>query len=281
MWFKRILGIVLLLVGLSGLVLAVTGMVYSNRAVGAVAQALMTNLELTSRTLGAAEQTLLLAQGSVEQLSIGLATVQDAATQVSQTISETEPLLGAIGHLVGGDVPDSLEAVQAGLPAMAETAAIVEQTLVTLSDLRLEQRVLGIPLRFDLGIRYAPETTMVASIEQMSEVLTDIPERLRDLEPYLETAGRGLSTIGQDVGTMSTDLGKLTRTLAGMEPLLDEYLQTVTEAKSLIEATQRMLVSQLNNIKLVVTVGLVWLALAQLVPLYLGWALLTTRRGQE
>jgi hypothetical protein len=279
--FRRILGVVMLLMGLLGLALSVVGAINSPRLIDNIGRGLETSLVLTSQNLDTAKETLLLAKTTMGQVNDGLDTVESAALNVSQTISETRPLLNEVSQVVSHDLPHSLEAFQAAVPDMAQAAGIIDDTLTTLSNLRIDQRILGFPLRFDLGIRYAPEVPFDESVNRIGESLEGVPARLRGLEEYMDVTDANLEIISQDLVVMSKDLDALNDGLADVEPLLDDYIRAATEAGGVIEQTRANLSTDLETAKLVVMGLMIWIGFTQIVPLYLGWELITGRRNSQ
>ena len=78
---------------------------------------------------------------------------------------------------------------------------------------------------------------------------------------------------------MSRDLDTINSRIADVGPLLDDYVRIVTETNDFIGQTRASLSRQLYMVKLVVTVAMIWIGLTQIAPLYLGWELVTGRRG--
>ena len=164
---------------------------------------------------------------------------------------------------------------------MAHAAAVIDDTLTTLSNFRIDERILGFPIRFDLGIRYAPEEPFDESVNRIGESLEGVPGHLRGLEDYIDVTDANLEIISQDLVAISKDLDVLNDGIADVEPLLDEYIRAATEAGGVIEQTQAGLSAELETAKLVVTVLMIWIGVAQIVPLYLGWGLITGRRNSQ
>jgi archaellum component FlaC len=278
MLVRRILGLVMLLIGILGLAFGIIGAINSRILVDELYDGLEETLDSTSQSLGTAQETLLLAKTTVDQVNDALDTVSSAAINLSETMGQTRPLLAEISQIVSGDLPDNVAAFQSAIPGMAQSAAIIDDTLIALSDLRIEREVLGFPLRFDLGIDYAPEVPFEESINQIGDSLEGLPARLRGLESHIETADGNLETISQDIITMSGDLEAINGSIAAVAPLLDDYVKIVNEANDLIGRMERRVLGQRDTVKLVVTLLVVWIGLTQIAPLYLGWELVTGRR---
>ena len=61
--------------------------------------------------------------------------------------------------------------------------------------------------------------------------------------------------------------------------LIDQYIAIVDNLNLTIEQTQTNLDSQLALAKTVIFVAFLWILLAQLAPLYLGWELVSGQRN--
>jgi len=274
---RRILGVAMLLIGLSGLAVSAGGAIYGRFLIDSVIQELDRSLDLAAQSLDTVKGTLLLAQTTAAEVNDGLDAVESAAINVSQTISQTRPLLGELGQLVSRDVPDSLEAVESTMPDMAQAAAVVDDTLTVLSDLHIEQTILGFPIYFDLGIDYAPEVPFEESVNQIGASLEGIAPRLRSLQVHVDATDGNLEAIGQDMVTLSEKVHTVNRSVADVAPLLEEYTRIVTETGDRVGQARIGLARQLNAAKLVITIAMAWIGLSQIAPLYLGWSLVTRR----
>jgi methyl-accepting chemotaxis protein len=275
MIFRRILGAVMLLVGILGFALSMVAATNAYRLVDNIGGGLETSLVMASQNLDTAKETLFLAKMIIGQVNDGLDTVEEAAIDVSQTISETRPLLNQITQVASHDVPNSVEALQVVMADMAQVAAVIDDTLTTLSDLER----MDIPIRLDLGIDYAPEVPLEESVNRAGESLEGIPADLRSIEAYVDVTDSNLETVGQDIVAISNNLDTINDSIAEVEPLLDDYIRAVTELSNSVQQTRVSLSRNLDTAKLVVRILMIWIGLTQVVPLYLGWELVTGQRS--
>jgi methyl-accepting chemotaxis protein len=275
MIFRRILGAVMLLIGILGFALSMVAATNAYRLVDNIGSGLETSLVMASQNLDTAKETLLLAKMTIGQVNEGLDTVGDAAINVSQTISETRPLLNQITQVASHDGPNSVEALQVVMANMAQVAAVIDNTLATLSNLEK----MDAPIRLDLGIDYAPEVPLEESVNRAGESLEGIPADLRSIEAYVDVTDGNLETVSQDIVAISNNLDTINDSIAEVEPLLDDYIRAVTELSNSIQQTRVSLSRNLDTAKLVVRILMIWIGLTQVVPLYLGWELVTGQRS--
>ena len=276
---RKVLGIVMLAIGVSGVILSVIGTIVGRRLVSDVGEGLHANLTLTLDSLTTVNESLILTKSTVSRLSEGLATVEETAENVSVAIDDSRPLLRQASTVTTQRVPESIETFQEGLPALIDVAATVDETLRTLNSFNIDRSILGIPLSFDLGVDYDPEVPFDESVEELGASLEGMPEQLRSLEESMSVTDDNMRTISRNVSEIGHDLSAINAEIADIGPLLDEYISRVTEISDSIRQARLIVRQQLDQMRLVVTVVMVWFGLMQVAPLYLGWELVMGHRG--
>lgn len=276
--FKRVLGLIMLLIGLVGVGVSIFGAMAARDVVNGVGTGLDDALASVSASLDTVQDTLTLSGELVTSVSETLSTVDAAAVDLAATVDETRPLIAQIGSITSSDVPAGIEAVQETIPNLAEVAGTIDDTLTALSDFRLDERVLGVPIRFDLGIRYEPTEPFDESILQIGTSLEGLPEQLRGLDAYLVVTDENLNEISRNTQALAADLGRINERVEEVQPLLDQYSQGVTDVQDSIQRTRANLTTQVTAVNRGLLLVFLWLGLAQAAPLYLGVELL---RGKE
>jgi hypothetical protein len=279
--FRKLIGVLFLLIGLLGLAFSVTGVVLGRQAVDEFGSAIDTALSRTLVSLGTAGDTLVLTRSTFEQVNAGLDTVGITADNVAQTLRDTQPLLDGVSNVVASEIPDSLEAIQNSLPGVAGAAGTIDDTLRTLSAFEVERAIFGIPISFDLGINYDPEVSLDDSVREIGQSLEGMPDSLRALRSDLDVANDNLENISSNIYTIASDLEALGDNVQQIEPLVDEYIQLVADIEQIVNQTQEKLDSQLELVKLVVTLLFVWIGINQIVPLYLSVDIFTRKNREE
>lgn len=275
---RRFLGLVIIIIGLGGIILSVVGLSAAPRLIDTIGDSLEANLMLVSESLDTVQETLLLAQSTVTEVTSGLDTVESSAVHLGQTINQTQPLLDQVSTIASDDVPQSLDAIQATIPDLVQIAAAIDDTLTVLNSFRVDQQILGIPIKFDLGIDYAPAVPFDESVSQIGRSFETLPGQLRDLDEYVVIANDNLSLISDDVLAISQDLDGVNGRIAELDPLLEDYLRIVVELNDSTRQTRQIILGELTTLKRLITIALAWVALSQLAPLYLGLDLLRGRR---
>jgi methyl-accepting chemotaxis protein len=275
---RRVLGLIMLVIGLVGVVLSIAGARAGRQLIAEMGAALDGNLQLTVQSLETINESLMLTKATVRQLSVGLDTMEVTAGNVATSLEDTQPLLRQISRITSNDMAEGLETFQASLPDLVEVADTIDQTLTTLSRFRIDRTILGIPLRYDLGIDYDPEVPFAQSVEEIGASIEDLPDQLRALELYFDITNDNLGEMSDNMSEIAGDLTVVNGSVGDLEPLLDDLMVTVTEFGDSTRQMRATFQQQLATFQTVWTVAMVWLALTQVAPLYLGYELLAGHR---
>ncbi len=278
---KRFIGLIILLVGVGGVLLAAAGAIYLPQAIDNVATNLDETLLLTSDSLDNVGNTLLLAKTTIEDVSTSLDTVEMTLDDLGQSINNTTPLLDQVTAVTSHELPESIETLQTAIPDMAQVAAVVDDTLSTLNRFRIDESFLGIDINYNLGIDYNPEVPFDETVLSLGEGLEGLPGSLRSLQVYMNVTKSNLEEVSSGLFQIADDLGVVNGRIIEIDPLLNEYLRIVTQTNDNTRALRTEIGSQLETISTVATVLMIWLALSQLAPIYLGWELLANKRGSR
>lgn len=283
---KRIIGFIMFLTGLIGLGLAIAGIYFGRQAIDQIGAGLNNTLVLTLDTLVTVKDTFALTKTAVDQASASITTVEQTTAGLSQTIGDTQPLVNQLSVVTSSEVPNSVEAIQVSLNSSAELARQVDNTLRTLSDFQIAQSFplpLGqsIDLNFDLGINYDPTTALDESLVGIADSLDGVSAELRNLEPIFAVNAGNLGMMSDNVQLIANDIAAINDVVADINPLLDQYVNTVVQIENGIKQVQANLSSYLQMAKNVLTALMIWLAILHLGPLFMGWELISGIYNQD
>lgn len=271
----------MLLIGLGGIGIAVMGARLGHQLVDRVAANFEETLKQTSDSLDLVSQTLALAKTSIADVNAVVDTAGTTADNLATTVSDTRPLLDQISTVATDQVPDSLETVQDAFPSLEQVAGVIDRTLVTLNSFRIDEQIFGLNIQYDLGIDYEPEIPFDQSVRDLGEGLEGIPESLRAMESYITVTSANLETVSQDIRSLADELETVNGRINEFDPLLDDYLVMVTDINDSTRQMRAQIQEESGRLKQGISLALVWLALTQIAPLYLGWELVTGRRERE
>ena len=272
------LGIILLLIGLSGIALGIVGARVSRDMLQTLSNGTKAGLDLAIDSLQTVSDSLTLARQTIADVHTSLVTVQTTATDVAVSLEASQPMVADVAAIAGQDLPRSVETIQAAIPNAAQAAEAIDSTLTTLNRFKIDTTILGFPIQYDLGIDYNPDVPFGESVLAIGRSLDDMPIRLRNLQTALEDTAVNLQTISEDMRSLSTDLDGINGRLLDFDPLITDYIRIVTETDDNLRLIRGQIDQQVASAQFVITLGMVWLAVSQLVPLYLGLDLLTDGR---
>ena len=277
--FRKLIGVLLFLMGVFGLVFSVAGVYFGRLAIDDLGSSVDTALNRTLVSLGTAGDTLVLTKSTFDRVNTGLDTVGRTADNVAQTLLDTQPLLDSVSAVVSSDVPDSLEAIQNSIPSVANAAGTIDDTLRTLSAFEVQREVFGIPISFDLGIDYEPEVSLDESVLNIGKSIDGMPDSLRAIRTDLDVANDNLERVSSNITEIALDLEALGDNIQQIDPLVDEYVELIGDLEQVVVQTQEKLDSQLEFAKLVVTALFVWIGVNQVIPIYLSMDIFTRKNN--
>lgn len=248
---------------IGGIVGAVAGVVAAGFAwvvLGTAADASIRSLELASDVIDSVGGTVISVDAVLDDVSDGLRTTQQSVADASVTLTQLSALTSNLAELVGEDVPDSLDSVRASLAPIQATAGLLDGTLTALSF---------------LGVDYDPEVPLDEAIDDLDARLAEIPQRLRDQAPLIDSAAESLSGFGGDTLTIAQDLSDLRTLLSEASFTFGSYRETVTEADALLADVESAVGSRLTALRVAIVVLGLGLATTQTVPIAFGWWLLS------
>ncbi|MBE2198879.1 MAG: hypothetical protein IAE79_09735 [Anaerolinea sp.] len=277
--FRRIIGIVMLLLGLVGLVISGTGVYFGRQAVDGLFKGLDDTLVLASQGLDTAVDSLELAKSTLGDVNDGLDTVEGATLSMAKTVTDTRPLLDQVSVVVSQNAPASVEAMQDSIPALASVAATIDQTLIILSQFRIDEEILGVPFRYDLGINYEPTVPFDQAFIGLGASLDGLPEELRSVEGNLTIANANLAAISDSIVAISQDIETINSRVAEVPAQLDSYGGIIKQINTSLTTVRTQVTQQQERAKLAITFILIWWGLPQIALVIIGWDFFLGRRG--
>lgn len=276
---RRIFGVFLILMGLFGILLAVQGAQLTKQAVADLGSGMDSSIDLVIDSLDTVLDSLLLMRDALAEVEGLITQVEETAVNVSGALESTDPIMTEMRLITTQDLPDSLEAIEDAVPDAVQAADAIDSTLTILNNFEINTTipVIGYPIQYDLGIDYDPTVPFSTSVEKIGRSLEGIPERLRGLEEAFSETQTNLETISGDMDDLSGDLATINEQIAGLTPLINDFIRVVTEGADNLRLVKGQIDNQVAMINSIITLGMAWLVLSQVVPLYLGYELIMGR----
>lgn len=200
---------------------------------------------------GTLSESLALTRSTVAVVRDGLGRMDGTVRGLEPSLANGGTVLASAAELSGGNLADSLDALNASLPGLERVAVAVDLSLSAFGRL---------PLTRD----YDPSQPLDASVRELEASLAGVPQQLRDNAVLLDQAGRDLGEVGRTTSALAGDLARVRGSLDEAERLLAERTDELERRTGLAHVAVWVLAGAL--------------ALGQVAPLVLGRELL--RRGR-
>ncbi len=279
--FRRLIGFIMIIVGIIGLVVSAAGAYFAAQAIDQLGIGLNSAVDMLDDTVNTTTATLENVKATFGETSATLSTVTDATRNMATTVLDTQPLLEQANTMTTDTLPNSLDAVNAAIPNLAGIAATIDTTLTRLSNFRLDQSfgvgAFAVPINFDLGIEYEPAEPFDTAVLAIGESLVPVPDQLRALEGSLNSAAANLGTIGSDINELAGNLEGINATVEQYVPLIDQYIVLLNQITASLENARAQLNANINTVKWVTTGLMLWFAVYQVMPIYIGYRMLSDK----
>lgn len=239
------------------------------------------NLDTVSQDILALSGNVAAVNGQVDQV----VAVSDNLATISSQLRQLEAISD-----------NNLSGVSADILALADNVAAVNEQLDqymvaadSLQSLATQLRTLEPYANVDFSKVGQDVVTLskdIAAINQqvdqvvaVADNLTMLSDNLRALEAFADT---NLGAVSQDIVAISENVGTINQNVDGIVASVDEYIALVDNVQVSIDQAEANLDNQLALAKTVISIAMIWILLAQLAPLYLGWELaLGPRSGSQ
>jgi uncharacterized phage infection (PIP) family protein YhgE len=273
--FKRLVGLLILLIGLAGVTISVGGIIYVQTIPEDPPGLVEDQLGLLQDSLVTLSGTITTTSQGLTTISDSLASLQDTTLQWTDAVSNTLPAIESADTLITQQLPDALRTVQETLPALEQTASIVDQTLIQVSQLQSLLRTLG--LISSAPIYYNPDLLLGDGIAQLDGTLEGLPEQLESFGPSLDLVKQQLGVVNDTIVQINDINVAVTQDVQRLNENVDELNGIIARLEDVPGEVRTDFRDLVRMLKPVLTGLLVWLGLSQLVPLYFGFQVL---RGQ-
>lgn len=159
---------------------------------------------VVSETSEMIEETIDTADAVIDSVSSGLDGADTIVADIAESTDRTAAVIDDASQLLVTDVADSVEAIEASLPALVGAGRVIDDTLSALS-------IFGVP--YDSEVPFA-------------DALVDIDRSLDGLAEELRAQGGDLGAIAEPVRSAGVETARLATTLSDIQiALADARLQ--------------------------------------------------------
>lgn len=190
---------------------------------------------------------------TLDEVRAGLQTLESITDRVVASTEEAADVLDEVATLSTGRIPDALASLEAALPALIETAAVIDNTMRTLSV---------------LGVDYQPQVPLDEAFGEVQTQLEGLPETISQQGQSLHTLVEEMRSTGTETELLSSQIDTIERNLADTQLTLNDYRGAVDNLGRLAELSD-----QIERSIPVGRVALAVLAVSGLILGAIGWNL--------
>lgn len=201
------------------------------------------SISVSHSALDAIGQTI----DAVDEVAAGTAasldSTSDSVASASATLDGAVTTLEGVADFLERGLPETLESIQASMPAAIQTANAVDGTLRALSL---------------VGVDYDPEEPFGESLSRVNTALSTLPAEIRVQSESLRLLIPSAEQLATDTEGLATSMEDVERGLAGFTALTTTYQATIDEAEASIAATSDSIDLSLWMLRaLILTAGIV------------------------
>lgn len=248
-------------IGILGIVVALVGGIVGWQLVDRMNNVAATSLIVTDDALETIQDTVALADATVDALDSGVVTLTQAVGGAEASLDGIASVLDESLITLGTEVPASIGAIRAAFPSVISTAELLNDTLGALAF---------------LGIDFRPETPFAESLGRIDDSLARLAADLEEQAPGLAAIATDFRTFGDDTAALASDLQVLSDQIGAATLLFDDYASTLDDADELVTQAQADIEGQRTALRLLVVLVSLAVALGQFAPIYIGRRLTQT-----
>jgi methyl-accepting chemotaxis protein len=270
MTIKRIFavlgGLALFVAGAAGLAFCIGGLVILPRLERQVEVFASDQIETYARALSATLDGLLTAEDALVQATEAVDGLEGIMADVGRAINGAAPVLDVAAELLGEQLPSTIQSTQETLTSVATSAQLVDDILGVISVIPL----LGTEL-------YNPEISLNQGVRNVSSGLDRIPELLLTAGEGLNAGSESLQDAEEGFAEMGQSISETMNSLESAQVVLEDYQEIVSDLQGTLSSVQDSLPRWLQALRWGLTLVLIWLGMAQIGLMTLGWDLVGRR----
>lgn len=264
--YDRALGVAGIAIGVLVIVGAIIAAFLGWRLIGRAGESVAATLDVTRSVVQTIDDTIQVADLAVTEAGDGLDTIRVALIGTQETLTTAGLVLTDTATLVGTDIPDGLDSVRETMPALIQSAQLIDSALGALSF---------------AGIDFSPDQPPQNSLADVDAGLADVSVQLRESSAGLDDFGSDFESMSADVGSVAADLDGIVETLSRTDTLLDQYRTTTAATATVVDETAAGVADQTSDARLLLVLILGVVALGQVLPIGAGVLMLRRDRSSD
>lgn len=268
--FPFLIGLLLIFSAALGLVLSLLGLVATLRYAPQLTVTIQDQIQLAVSVMDTTAQGLEVASHTLDATRLTIQTLDETVQTMSQSITDTLPLLNAIGAVVGENLPDTIRSTQSSLDSAQQSARVIDGVLRVLT---------AIP--FFPGDPYQPEVPLHVALNDVSRSLDGLPQSFREMQDNLVKSSANLATAQADIRNLRREVVQVKGNLKQAQEILKQYQQTALTLRNQLESLRLAIPRLMRWTSLFLSLFWFWLATAQIGLLTQGLELTQRKASQK
>ncbi|HWQ83792.1 MAG TPA: hypothetical protein VN363_04450 [Anaerolineales bacterium] len=274
-FFRRLLGILVMIAGILGLVLSVAGLVGVWMVKPTVVSYADTTITTLNSSIGTSQEVMKI---TGEALGATIDSVDALSAMLDTTatsVEETQPVLDQVNIILGETLPSSLSSATDSLKTAQSAAGVLDSAIKSLDTFRTVLSAVPLVGSFvDTPSQpYNPEVPLSESLGSLATELEDLPQQFTDMSANLRKADDSLASIQTNLVTMSVSVAQISTSLSDYEAMIGQSQSSMDSLSVMLTNVQTNLPATMNGVGVVLSAFFVWLLIAQIVILTQGWEL--------
>jgi methyl-accepting chemotaxis protein len=274
-FLRKFLGVTVMIAGILGILLSMTGMISIwvlkptvQQGTETLLNTLDISLETSIRAVGVTEDALGATINSIDAL-------QTMLEATASAVESTEPILNNINEFMAVKLPGTINAATDSLKAAQQGAEIIDGAIRSFDSFKTV--LSGIPL---IGgfieppqQTYNPDRTLAQSLGDVAGNLSDLPSSFGEISANMDKADDNLGTIQDSLDTMAINVSQISASLGEYQKMLAESQKSMEATQEIVQNIEENLDTILFAIGAILTLFFLWLLIAQVVILTQGYEL--------
>jgi prefoldin subunit 5 len=253
--FKRVLGIVVIVISILVLIISLGGVVGTWVVRADVARLVENVVSQTDAALQRAEDGVSRLNNQLDQTGSNISTITTTINTIGDQVEANNVILQAIDQIAGTSLVPALENLQTTANDLYDKLVAVNSKVETLSQIP--------PFRGKGDV-----------LDKASNVLTGLQEALQNLANFRQAVSDAKSSVTQKtVAVLTAPLNRLNNTLQTIQTAITGVQQTLGDLQTSLATFQTTVISWLNIAAILITLLLLWIALSQYSLILHGWAM--------
>jgi hypothetical protein len=253
--FKRVLGIIVIVISVIVLVVSLGGVVGTWVVRADVARLVGDVVIQVDAALQSAEDGVSRVNSQLDQTRSNITALNTTINTIGDKVEENNVILQAIDQIAGTSLAPAMDNLQKTAADLYDKVVAVNSKVETLSQIP--------PFRGEGDI-----------LDKVSNVLTGVQEAMQNLANFSQALSDAKSSITQNtVAVLTAPLNNLDNSLQNIQTAATGVQQTLNDIQTSLATFESTVIFWLNLAAVLITLLLLWIALSQYSLILHGWAM--------